>query len=287
LKEKFKIIMIDLHSHSLFSDGCLSPTDLVDRANLLGIDVLALTDHSTIEGLPEFFEAAKKYPNFHPIAGCEVDASSANEYILHILAINIQDIEFIFEHTKMQRAVRLEAIIRRLELLKEIGISITLEEVKNETKGVITKRDLREMLVKRKIVKDIIESKKYFSPGGIAYYENKPDYPDKREVLKVIRDAGAVSVLAHPDKLGPNSESVRNSVKELVECGLMGIECYRANYSKERTEEYLGLAKEFNLVVSGGSDYHAKTEKPLIELGAIGSGVVIPRELLKGFNINL
>jgi predicted metal-dependent phosphoesterase TrpH len=275
--------MIDLHTHSIFSDGNKTPAELVERANAIGVRTMALTDHDTVDGIPEFLATAKKYPDFRPIIGCEI--SAGGEYDpLHILALNIKDVGVIAKYTAKIRKIRLECMKERIGLLQKAGIDITFGEVLKETVGTFTKVDLMRVMIKRRIATDVAECKTYFAEGGVANFDNSELFPDRNEIVEAIINAKAIPVLAHPYKLKIDGEKLRNFVKELIGKGLMGIECYHSNHTAEQTQQYLNLAKEFNLIISGGSDYHAK-EGETKELGFTSTGVKIPEWIIEQFEL--
>jgi predicted metal-dependent phosphoesterase TrpH len=270
--------MIDLHTHSIFSDGWKTPTELVQRANGLGVNFMALTDHDTVDGIPEFLEAAKNYKNFTPIVGCELTAGGEYDP-LHILALNIKDIKKISQYTEKIRLLRLDCMKERIKLLQKAGVNINFDEVAKATVGVFMKEDLMRLMVKKGIANSILECKTYFAEGGVAYFDNKELFPDKREIIENILDAEAIPVLAHPCKLEIDGDKLHDFVKELVDMGLKGIECYHSKHTEQQIQEYLGLAREFNLIITGGSDYHAKIYDTR-ELGFFAPGVEIPNNLI-------
>lgn len=271
--------LIDMHTHSTASDGSMSPAELIRHAKEVGLAAIALTDHDTIDGIEEALEEGKKL-GVEVIPGIEISADYKPE--MHILgyfpdAKGYSDIRRALEIIKNGREARNIKIINRLN---ELGIDITLEEVKSVALGDITGRPhIAKVLVMKGFVKSIDHAfDKYLSKDGLAYFkrfELKP--PDG---INVIRNAGGLPVLAHPVFLRLKYNEMDALLGELKSYGLAGIEAYYSEHSKEDTGNFLRLAIKHDLLVTGGSDFHGNF-KPNILLAKGRGKLEVPYELLE------
>ncbi|MDR1498977.1 MAG: PHP domain-containing protein [Rickettsiales bacterium] len=263
--------MVDLHTHSIFSDGYLSPTELLQKASDNGLSALALTDHDTTSGLAEFLESSKKFPNIKAIPGCKFSCISPFE--LHILAINIKNIDKISKYTKKIDEQGFIYAKEKVEYLNNIGIDATFEELTKGVVGSFRPDNIVRYLIKKGIVKT--EQEGYHDYKHIIGHEIRNP---ANEVIETILSADAIPILAHPKRTKLKNDEIRVFLKELVNLGLKGIECYHSRHEDEEIEFYLGLAKEFGLVVSGGSDFHGDGR---VEIGTGSKNKrKIPHELL-------
>jgi predicted metal-dependent phosphoesterase TrpH len=233
---------IDLHTHTTFSDGSFSPTDLVALANQQGLDILAITDHDTTEGLPEAMEATKGL-SLELIPGIELSAQFQNRE-MHILGyfINMTDPQFQtrLEALRSTRSVRISQILDRLHTL---GMNISLDEVEQAS-----------------------------GTGTIG--------PEAHEIISWIIDAGGIPVLAHPYWEGLNKEDSTTACHTLVEHGLQGLEVFYGTFSARHISFNLGLARKFDLLMTGGSDFHG-TLKPDIALGKGRGSLHVPPKVVE------
>jgi predicted metal-dependent phosphoesterase TrpH len=266
-------LQVDLHTHSIYSDGNLSPTELLQKASDIGLSVIALTDHDTTSGLTEFLESAKNFPNIRAIAGCEFSCESPFE--LHILALNIKNIERMSSYTKLDE-MSFKYAKAAVDYLNNIGIKTTFEELIKDNVGSFTSADIVKYAIKKKIVKTNWEGYDNFIIGNefLDKYEIRKPID---EVLKIILDANAIPVLAHPKRTKLKYNELKALLKKLVDMGLQGLECYYSKHDDNDIETYLSLAKEFGLVVSGGSDFHGDGR---VEIGA---GSTNGRKILKEY----
>ena len=144
--------MIDLHTHSCFSDGSDTPAELLKKANEIGLKGLALTDHDSVEGCPSFQEEALKYPNITPINGCEFSVD--HPATIEILALNITDLAPYKTQQEILKTHRIQACIERIEKLTALGYSIKFEDVAYDEQGI-----LRPLLAKPHIVNFLYQTK--------------------------------------------------------------------------------------------------------------------------------
>ena len=247
-------MLIDLHLHSTFSDGTFTPEELVLQGRKLGISVLALTDHDTTAGLPEFRRACKKQ-RMACVSGIELSADFPGT--LHILGYRIDfddgGLEKALSRVQTGREDRNSAMIRKLG---DLGMDITMEEVQKEAGGDIVGRPhMARILVKKGYVPD----------GSAAFsrflQKSAPAYKDRfrlspSECIALIRRAGGVAVLAHPGQTSENTGELKKILSDLKKEGLWGLECITPKHRAEQCVEYLTLAAEFSLFPTAGSDFH-------------------------------
>ncbi len=270
---------IDLHTHSIASDGSMSPAELVRHAKEKGLAAIALTDHDTVDGVAEALEEGAK-TGVEVIPGIEISVDYKPE--MHILGYftdvtGYTKIKQELEAIKNGREVRNRKIINRLN---ELGIDITLDEVKNITLGEITGRPhIARVLMTKGHVKTIDEAfDKYLSKEGLAYFKRFELKPI--DGIRAIKNAGGLAVIAHPVFLRKSYQEMDLLLKELKGYGLAGIEAYYSENSKEDTGNFLRLAIKHELLVTGGSDFHG-TFKPGLELGQGRGRLQVPYELLE------
>ena len=286
--------MIDLHTHSNFSDGELSPKTLIDEAVRLGLRAIALTDHDTIKGLDIAKSAAETHANngknIHFIHGIEINinwtskcAKSApglgpgGEFHLLGLGINKPSAGFIAAIDELfhRRQTRNREIIERMHELSIItlncddDIEAIWEELKTFSGGhVLGRPHFAAFLIKRKIVKNIEQAfSRYLGVG-------KPLYVPKEgllfeEAVPLIRESGGISVLAHPASMYVAWGRLPDLVKVLKEMGLSGIEAWHPTAKGGTCRRLELLAKSLGLYVTEGSDFHGSL-RPNRKLGFSG-----------------
>jgi len=278
----------DLHCHSTASDGRLSPPQLVERAKQLGLKALALTDHDTVAGLG-LFHAAGRAQNLETLSGVEISADYESG-TMHLLGLLIdpqsQALRAFLKQLAEGRQVRNPQIVARLRAL---GMAITMQEVEAEAAvsnagidgvGLSEKSIGRPHIAAVLIRKGYAESKqaafdKYLAKGRPAYVSRYLATPE--ESIKQIQDAQGLAILAHPPYLMAKDEAeLEQTVGELKNQGLDGIEAYFSTHTPSQAVLCERLAKKFELLITGGSDFHG-------DLGRGGAKV----ELGYGVNGNL
>lgn len=247
--------MIDLHMHSTFSDGTLTPTELVELAKQNNIEVMAITDHDNIDGLKEGRkEAEKKGITF--VDGIEISANFLNKDI-HILGycLNLEDKEFLRWLEGLQEK-RHNRTIEMLKKLNKLGIEISLAEVEDEVFGnVIGRPHIAQMIIKKGFATTMDEVfDRYLGDGKPAYVPKVG--VDMVEVVKRLKDNGAIAVLAHPHLISHSEDTVVNIIDNLVKNGLDGLELYYLNMDIKKRKKFLKIAKKRDLILTGGSDFH-------------------------------
>ncbi|KAJ8754947.1 hypothetical protein K2173_015459 [Erythroxylum novogranatense] len=276
-------IIFELHSHSKCSDGFLSPSKLVERAHGNGVKVLALTDHDTMDGIPEAIEAARKF-GMKIIPGVEISTifstrnGEADEPV-HILAYysgcgpsRFEKLESFLANIRDGRFLRAKDMVLKLNKLK---LPLKWEQVARIAgKGVAPGRlHVARAMVEAGYVENLKQAfSKYLYDGGPAYSTGKE--PDAEEAIQLICETGGLAVVAHPWAL-KNPVAV---VSRLKNAGLHGMEVYR---SDGKLTVYDDLADAYGLLKLGGSDYHGRGGNSESELGSVNLPVLVIHEFLK------
>ncbi len=272
---------LDLHTHSTASDGSLTPAALAAQATALGLAAVALTDHDTIDGVPEFLAASRQL-GLQAIPGVELSASWYGGS-LHILGLFVNpdhpELAALLADVREHRQRRNLHVVDRLA---RMGIAITLAEVEQEANGgVVGRPHLAAVLVRKRVCASIKEAfEKWLGtncPGYVRRY-----LPPPEDIIAVIHAAGGLAIMAHPfgnPRRQPPSK-IRKTLKALVDFGLDGLEAYYSDHSEEQTRDSLALAAEFNLLITGGSDFHGDA-LPDLQLGRGRGNLRVPAALLE------
>ena len=245
----------DFHVHSVYSDGIYTPDEVCKRAKFAGVEVISITDHDTMNGLEEKRAAAKKYGLTY-VDGWEISAYE-NEERIHVLGYGCERNEVY--HAFMQ--ARIDAgyarACERVEKLNALGIPVRIEDV------LACQADegspLHTMHVARATAKYVGLSAgetyaKYLNTGKAA--DSSIGRPTPCQAIDCIRACGGVAFLAHPGRIRFSEEKKEALIASLKEYGLHGIECHYSTHTPLQTKTYLGYAKKYDLLVSGGSDTH-------------------------------
>lgn len=242
----------DLHTHSTFSDGVLTPTELIDLAYRRGVRVLALTDHDTTDGLPQAFDAANHHSDLTLIPGIEMSTDVPGNEV-HVLGHFIDWRDQEFQHKLVQlRASRLGRAHKMVEKLAELGRPVTWERVESFAgEGAIGRPHIARALVAAGHVANVNEAfDLYLSRNGPAYVERERLTP--AEVVETLTAVKGLPTLAHPRDL----DNLDDLLTQLKAAGLVGMEVYYQDYSPDLVERLRLLAEKFELLPLGGSDYH-------------------------------
>jgi len=247
--------LADLHSHSTFSDGRLTPTQLIDLAHRNGVRIMSLTDHDIVDGLPEAFEAAGRHKDFTLIPGIEMSTDVPGNEV-HILGhfIDWHDDAFRRRLAQLQES-RLGRARLMVEKLIQLGKPVTWERVQSFAgEGSVGRPHIALALVEAGHVSSINEAfDLYLSRNGPAYVERDRLGPD--EVVELLLGVGGMATLAHPRELFA-SGSLEGLLGQLASAGLTGMEVYYQDYTPEEITTLRALAARFGLIPLGGSDYH-------------------------------
>jgi predicted metal-dependent phosphoesterase TrpH len=256
----------DLHLHSTASDGTFTPTQVVELAREKGLEAIALTDHDSLAGVAEAKDAGKRL-GIRVLSGVEISVEYVSKTV-HMLAYCFDAGSAVLQAAMAKlvegRDERNRKIVKRLA---ELGMTVDYDEVVAEASGdVVARPHFARVLIRQGYVADMQEAfDKYLARGCPAYCERLRFSPD--DAVALIREAGGVSVLAHPKFIVLHEgENLDDLVRTLKKAGLAGIECHYSLHSEEETAEYLELAERYDLIVTGGSDFHGDA-KDGIEMG--------------------
>jgi predicted metal-dependent phosphoesterase TrpH len=247
----------DLHLHTNFSDGTLSPEQLVLEANRLGFSAIAITDHDILDGIEPALSVGERY-GVEVIAGVELSAESDGEEI-HILGFYVdwqnQQFQQKLAQFRDSRRVRAMAIVDKLN---QLGVDIGYDDVLRRADcSSVGRPHVAAALVERGDVSSASEAfYRFLGDGGPAYVPKHKLSP--AEAIAMILDVGGIPVLAHPGVL---QQSI---VPDLVSCGLMGLEAFHPYHSVETSDYYCDLAEKYNLLITGGSDCHGQAKGRMV-----------------------
>lgn len=274
--------MIDLHTHSTESDGTLTPEELMQLAADSGLSAIALTDHDTVGGLKKAKPTARAL-GIELVPGIEL-STDYNGTEVHMLGFYIDDTNPAFL-AKLQefidsRDVRNE---KMAFLLQKEGFDITLEKLYQEyPESVITRAHFARYLVEHGFIKDRdTVFRKYLGDNCRCYVPREKITPF--EAIDLIRLGGGLAFFAHPVLCHMNHDRLRFFVRDLKEAGLTGMEAIYSMNTPGDERNMKKLAAEFDLLISGGSDFHGEN-KPYIHLGTGKGNLRIPESILENIN---
>lgn len=277
--------MVDLHVHSTYSDGTLTPEEIIRLAEELGLEAVALCDHNTVAGLPDFLAAARNSP-VEGIPGIEFSTEYQGTE-LHILGLFLPQDSYPAVMDKVNAMmIRKEQSNRNLvEALKRAGILLDYDHIKAGTpNGLVNRAVIGAEMVRLGYCDSVKECFKQWLSPKRGFYK-PPARLDVFEVISFIRSIGAVSVLAHPF-LNLDEQQLEVFLKEAVGFGLDAMETYYPKFTAEQTEIACRMAQEFGLSFSGGSDFHGEN-KPDIRLGTGRGELAVPKSLLEGLKTKI
>lgn len=248
--------MIDLHCHSTFSDGKLTPIELLQLAVKNNVKKLALTDHDTIDGLLHIQKSSIDY-DINIINGIEFSAKW-KKFDIHILGLNID-----IDSNALKDGILLNKDLRRVraqnisKLLSKLGIKDAYDKVYQIAGHKdIGRPHFAELLVKEGMVRDFQSAfKQYLGRGRKAYYPSQ--WLSLEEVVNVINLGKGQAVLAHPCKYQLTRLKLHELIKSFKEAGGMGIEVVSGQMMKHQIDELAGLSNRYGLMASTGSDFHS------------------------------
>jgi len=249
----------DLHTHSTASDGQYTPMELAQLVKKRGVDVWALTDHDSVDGIGEAVETGEVL-GLKVVRGVEL---SADDYLnLHILGYDFS-IATIKDWLDSLKGGRNDRKYRIRDFLRTKGLEIPLDEVDEEAAGgSIGRPHFAKVMLRHGYVSTRKEAfDRYLDTPEFQEIE-KGTKPTARECVERLKAAGGKVSLAHPYQVVLNGESLEELVKRLKGYGLDAIECYYPIHTPEQTAEYLRIAQKYGLHITGGSDFHGEKNKP-------------------------
>ena len=270
--------MIDLHSHSLYSDGSDTPEKLVEKALQVGLSALALTDHDTVRGVRHAVAAAEG-TNLEIIPGVELSTFYKRGEV-HIVGLFVDCTNKTFTNELGQICfIREERNRKMCARLNIMGVDIDYDNlIEIYGSKTITRAHIADYMVNNGIIKERHEAfDKYIGSGCPAHI--RWEKITAEHGIEIIKNAGGVPVLAHPVAYKLTDSELEELLVHLKKHGLEGVEVYYSTNSTSFTDKTFHLAKKHGLLMSGGSDYHGRT-KPLIALGTGMGGLKVPDSLL-------
>ncbi len=268
---------IDLHIHSIFSDGTHSPTELVHLAQLRGLQALAITDHDTIDGVSECMATAL-HVGLEVVSGIELSVEYG-ENTFHLLG-------YMFDHLDQELQSRIAVLQEARQnrnkkiilKLQNLGIHISVEEIHEASPvGQTGRPHIAKLLCRKGVVRNMDEAfAKYLKKGAVAY-ESRFVY-SAVEGIDIIKKSGGIAVLAHPAQITQSSGEMSRIVGRLVDIGLDGLEVYYPTHSSAVRRKLIKIAKRYDMILSGGSDYHGSIRPGTDMAGA--KNVFVPPEIL-------
>lgn len=270
--------MIDLHTHSTFSDGTLTPAELIKAAEEAQLSAVALTDHNTVAGLPDFL-AASRASTVAAIPGTEFSTEYRGTE-LHILGLFIRP-----EHYKTVTAI-LDEMLRRKEqsnidlvaALRRADIILDYDAIRASTPdGYVNRAVIAAEMLRLGYVDSVQQAFSLWLSPKHGYFV-PPKRLDAFEAIRFIKSIGAAAVLAHPF-LNLDEAGLREFLPKAKEAGLDGMEVCYPIFTPEQTELACAIAGEYGLLPSGGSDFHG-ANKPHISLGTGRGALAVPEEWL-------
>ncbi len=272
--------MIDLHMHSVFSDGSMTPDQLVVEAGMQKLNAIALTDHDSVDGIAPFLASCAKR-GMRGVPGVEISVEGEGGDAMHMLGYFVDHKNApLKKHLAGIRSNRDYRNKKILESLNAMGLVLTMSEVAAYAgSDNVGRLHFAQALVARGYVKNREEAfNKFLAKGKSAYVNRKRLTP--HQGIKMIAEAGGLAVLAHPFTLGKGKEALTALVCDLVSAGLAGIEVYYPQHSPKQRKFYTSIARKFNLIMTGGSDFHG-APMPDVKMGRGFGSLNVPDSVLE------
>lgn len=274
---------IDLHTHSNCSDGTYSVKELIDYAHEKNLAAIALTDHDTVIGLDEAIDyTGKTYSDIEFIPGIEFSTVNEGKDV-HVVGLYIDHHNEEFQRRLQafadSRRERNEKMCRKLT--EEAGLPISYDELLEAfPNAVITRAHYAKLMLDKGYVNSRQEVFDKYIGDHCKYYVPRENITPE-DAIELILLAGGVPILAHPILYHMSDEKLEALVVRLIDAGLKGIEAIYSTYEPAEERQIRNLAQKYDLLISGGSDFHG-ANKPKIDLGVGYGKMFIPEELLTG-----
>lgn len=270
---------IDLHVHSCYSDGVHRPADIVAMAAGKGLKAIAIADHDSVDGVDEAIEAGVK-SGVEVVPAVEFSIAYKRYRDIHLLGylIDYRDAELgrKLAEFRRRRDDRARAIIDRINarLAWESKATITYDDIRAIARDCISRLHIAETLVRNGVVGTVQDAfNRYLIP-----YDVPKQYFPMDEALDEIRRLNGVSVLAHPPSISSDRKVMKNLIQEWKKMGLDGIEVFNNLCFKDDMIFYEGLAMEYGMLMTGGSDFHGFEDD--VEMGIGRGGLSVAYKLL-------
>lgn len=250
--------MIDLHTHTVFSDGTWTPKQNVNHADHINLSAIAICDHDTVDGIPDFMSIKSKVLK---VPGVEISIDY-NIGTFHLVGLFV-------DHTNKELSEAMEILKgfrrdRNIQLIKSIsnllGKEVTPKDIADNNKGELGRPHMAKFLIKEGVVKTMNEAfDTYLGKGQQLYLPKKRFDIDK--AIRLIKNANGLSILAHPSTLNIGIYELNSFIKKLKEKGMDGMETHYHSLTKEDCKYYANIAKKYDLLTSVGSDFHGANKK--------------------------
>lgn len=273
------MIYSDLHIHSSYSDGSLTPKEIIDIAIKKSVNCISITDHDTVLSQYELLE---RHNGIKVIPGIEL-STEYNGHEVHILGyyINVYNKALLdsLDIIHKERVDRVYSIIKRLS---DLNIAISVSDIQVDKFVSLGRPHIAKLLMEKGYVDSLREAfQLYLSKDKPAYIERfKINYKD---ALRLIRDSGGISVLAHPGELYRGID-IERLLKDLKVYGLNGIEVFHPSHNSKGINTFYNIARKYKLIISGGSDFHGGNAKSEINIGTIGLDENLTAKLINYYN---
>lgn len=250
--------MIDLHCHSTYSDGVLTPLQLIAMAVGNGVTTLSLTDHDTVDGVAEM-KLLGTQNDINVVSGVELSVSW-KKYELHFLGL-----DFDYQHPAIVSALKVQTELRQLraqkmtEALDYLKVDDLYQKAHALTKGGnITRPHIAKVLVDEGIVKTIADAFKYYLKRGKPGFVGT-EWLTVKQAVTAIKQSGGIAVIAHPLQYQLTATKMNELLTLFKECGGQGMEVVSGLMPKNQIQQMNALCDKYNLYASTGSDFHAKS----------------------------
>ena len=269
----------DLHTHSTFSDGTFTPAQIVAEGLRRKTRAVALTDHNTLAGLPEFLEAAQGTA-LEAIPGVEISTGYLGKEV-HIVGLFLQEQKYgeVEDFLAVINRRKEESNRALVAALNGAGYDICYQEIRERHQGNVNRAVIAAELLKKGYIREIQEAFQ-----GVLSAKNGLYIPPKRicayNAIRFLRSIHAVPVLAHP-LISLTEEELKNFLPEAKTQGLAAMETRYATYTPEMSNAACFLAQEFGLLESGGSDFHG-AKKPDVQLGSGAGNLLVTNAFAAG-----
>ncbi len=270
-------MLCDLHTHSNFSDGTLSPEELIEKAERTGLSAIALCDHNTISGLPRFLAAAEK-SNIIAVPGVEVTSVFKGREV-HILGLFLKKEYYsaVTEYLETFVKRKFEASRMLAKNLVDGGFDIDYNAILESAGGAVPNRVyFAKELIRKGYISEIPEAFEEILAENGRFYKSA-ERISAFEVIEFLKSVEAIPVLAHPF-LSLSYEELCEFLPKAKECGLIGIETFYSYHTEENVLSAKKLAEKFGLIESGGSDFHGEN-RPDVKIGVGKDNIKIPMEI--------
>lgn len=270
----------DLHTHSHYSDGTFAPAEIIAEAAALGLSAVALTDHNTVAGLPEFLAAAQG-GTIQAVPGVEI-STEYGEVELHIVGLFLPPDRFdtVTSFLDGFNQKKAESNRQLIHALTRAGYDLNYEEIcRSHPEGTVNRATIAAALLEKGYVSSINDAFKGLLSKKSGYYV-PPQRLSSLDAIDFLRSIGTVPVLAHPFLNLKTEAALRSFLAEAIPHGLAAMETIYSSFTPEQTALARQLAREFGILESGGSDFHGDT-KPQIRLGSGKGNLAVPADFVR------